>query len=57
MIISTISLSKIASQMWSEHPFSQNKTRNKATKGAVGSRVGSFSKGGRGWTKLEKREE
>ena len=57
MCISTISLSKIASQMWSEHPFSQNKTRNKATKGAVGSRVGSFSKGGTGWTKLEKREE
>ena len=56
MCISIISLRKIASQMWSDHPFSQNKTRNKATKRAVGSRVGSNRKGGRGWTKLEKRE-
>ena len=56
MCISIISLSKIATQMWSDHPFSQNKTRNKATKRAVGSRVGSDRKGGGGWTKLEKRE-
>ena len=41
--------------MWSDHPFSQNKTRNKAAKRAVGSRVGSDRKGGRGWTKLEKK--
>ena len=56
MCISIISLSKIASQMWSDHPFSQNKTRNKAAKRAVRSRVGSDRKGGRGWAKLEKRE-
>ena len=42
--------------MCSDHPFSQNKTRNKATKRAVGSRVGSDRKGVGGWTKLEKRE-
>ena len=52
MCTSIIPLSKIADQMWRDHPFSQ---RNKTTEeevevGVLGSRDG-------GWTKLEKGDQ
>ena len=51
-----ISLSKIAHQMWRDHPFSQ---RNKTTQWAVrngigGNREEGWGEGGEGWTKFEK---
>ena len=46
-----ISLSKIAHQMWLDHPFSQ---RKKTTESVVGVGVGGNREGG--WTTFEKGE-
>ena len=53
MCRSILSLSKIAHQMWRDHPFNQ---RNRTIKRTVGVKVGGYREAGRGdWTKFEKR--
>ena len=53
MCRSISSSSKIAHQMWHDHPFSQ---RNRTTEIPVGMGVGDDRKVGEGWTKFENGE-
>ena len=52
MCRSISSTSKIAHQMWHDHPFSQ---RNRTTEKPVGVGVGDDREVGGGWTKFENR--